>query len=478
MKRLCAMFLCGALLLSPTLAAEKAGFADVEVGRWYTQGVSVCVDLGLMNGTGKNYFEPEGALSYEEAVVLATRLHHILNGGNGTLPPAPEGYRTAELTFADGTPAPFQMDANTGFGGHGQENTACIRFPEALVANYVGQDFTLVIHLEETRSYTGTLEKIQQPHPTLELYDYELRIPKDTWEENRTLWADVGLTEGGSPPSWALDAFYYADREGLFFIDRDSRGKPIRRDRFAQLLNASLSDEQAAAINHITEVPDLTLTAEDIHAVIPSPLRLYNAGILTGADPYGTFYGRRGLNRAEAAVMLARALKPELRVPFTPKTPEWYLDYTLEQLSDNYMEAVASSKYGYRDAWGDLTAVAQEDNLVYLFTSGAPVRDLPTNSPGLVYLREQYERVNSFDPQPPNAGDPGAAGYGSMGAAAPYVDGVAPFSADQGFAYGYYRQDGTILIPARFSWAGALVDGVSIVQDTDGIFYRLTVTTA
>lgn len=58
------------------------------------------------------------------------------------------------------------------------------------------------------------------------------------------------------------------------------------------------------------DLPDI----EDDNVV----LRFYNIGILTGKDKYGTFNGSGTLTRAEAAAMVSRMAKPELRVTFTP----------------------------------------------------------------------------------------------------------------------------------------------------------------
>lgn len=83
---------------------------------------------------------------------------------------------------------------------------------------------------------------------------------------------------------------------------------PATRADFVRLLAAVTPGESLAAVNSITALPD---TADS------DVLRFYNAGIVTGADKYGTFAGDRGLTRAEAALMLARVIKPALRKSFT-----------------------------------------------------------------------------------------------------------------------------------------------------------------
>ena len=85
----------------------------------------------------------------------------------------------------------------------------------------------------------------------------------------------------------------------------------VRRQTFAALLAETLSAADVAlpAVNQITAVPD----CKD-----PAVLSLYNAGILTGSDQYGSFRGSEYLNRGQAAAILARLADPAQRVAFSP----------------------------------------------------------------------------------------------------------------------------------------------------------------
>ena len=65
-------------------------------------------------------------------------------------------------------------------------------------------------------------------------------------------------------------------------------------------------------INDVRELPDPDFR-DDVMV-----LKYYNAGILTGVDKYGSFAGNKPLTRAEAAAMLSRIVRPELRLTFTP----------------------------------------------------------------------------------------------------------------------------------------------------------------
>lgn len=449
-------------------------FRDVAPDDWFAPYVEVCAAEGLMQGTGEDQFSPNRVLLYEELVVLTARLHHILTGGNGILPKAPENYGRSELTLADGSRAPFQMDACNQWGGRGS-STVIFGFPAELAADYTGQSFTLTLHLENSYRYTGTLlqsQTLSNPSP-----EYLLCIETANGSDAALLQDREGKTQANPLPSWVTDAIFYIHQTSLFSVENSAMGTPAVRRQLVEPLNACLSDENMVQLNHIEEIPDLAPAAlSDTHFY--DPLRLYRAGILTGSDQYGTFYGQRTLTRAEASAILSRALNPSLRTSFTPETPEWYLDYTLEPLSDSYVQAIAES--AYHDSWCDLTMTVnrQTGALVFRYSTGQPIEsELPSDFSGRIYLEEQYQQRNDPDSSLSNARDARTAGYDTS-LTAPYTeDGIAVFVLNDGPAYGYYSQDGLILIPARFAWAGALVGGTAIVQTHDGTYCRLTVNT-
>lgn len=77
------------------------------------------------------------------------------------------------------------------------------------------------------------------------------------------------------------------------------------RARFLSMLSKVVSDESLTPVYTVNTLPD----TED-----ETVLKFYRAGILNGIDGYGTFNPNGILKRVEAAAMLARILKPELRV--------------------------------------------------------------------------------------------------------------------------------------------------------------------
>lgn len=74
MKRILALLLTAALLLSPALAAQAAPFTDVAAGSWYADAVAVCYEAELMRGTSATTFSPDGVMRISEVATLAARI--------------------------------------------------------------------------------------------------------------------------------------------------------------------------------------------------------------------------------------------------------------------------------------------------------------------------------------------------------------------------------------------------------------------
>lgn len=211
-QRIMAAALALALLATPALAAEgdlfpAAGsmpaFADVSPAgpgageAWYDyESVKVCVEAGLMKGTGEG-FQPGGGLTIAELATVCARIHEKQGG---------------------------------------------MALPEPMA----GEDW----------------------------YRPAIRVMEE-----------LGIDTGADPLARAT------------------------RDDFARMLSTVCAGDTLKAINSISSLPD-TDSAD--------ALRLYNAGILTGTDDYGTFAGGGSLSRAEAAAMLARVVRPSLRRQFVP----------------------------------------------------------------------------------------------------------------------------------------------------------------
>lgn len=95
MKKLLSLLLCLVFCLSvPVMAAEVPAeeplfpktvtylsFPDVPAGHWAESSIRLCVETGLMKGTGKN-FAPGVTLTNAEVMTLAARIHCAFNGGS------------------------------------------------------------------------------------------------------------------------------------------------------------------------------------------------------------------------------------------------------------------------------------------------------------------------------------------------------------------------------------------------------------
>ena len=122
-----------------------------------------------------------------------------------------------------------------------------------------------------------------------------------------------GLFENPAGSPWYTGAVDYlkglAKDDAMVLSLLSQPDQTVTRLGFLKLLSAALPADQLTAINSITSLPD---TAD------ADVLRFYNAGILTGVNEYGMFAGSNTLTRSEAAAMVARVAREELRVSFTP----------------------------------------------------------------------------------------------------------------------------------------------------------------
>ena len=98
MKRMISLVLAVCLVLAlqaPALASEggitkvntyTGQFTDVPDSKWYADAVRIVYEYGMMTGVSDTLFNPTGTLSMAEAVTLASRLHSLYHGGDGTFP--------------------------------------------------------------------------------------------------------------------------------------------------------------------------------------------------------------------------------------------------------------------------------------------------------------------------------------------------------------------------------------------------------
>ncbi len=344
--------------LSPALALEPpmTQFTDVAPDAWYAQAVELCAQKGIMVGTGEGVFSPEETLSYNQCLTLALRLYDLSHGGDGVLDPAPEDWNevTFTLTLADGTeltghgmdPAPLPglepAEFRFMWGGwrHSEYGYLCASLipdpalepgsPAFRAANEALSQWGDAHEGAATVTFNG-----QTISGTVDCWvpaGWVLAFHPDDGDSSE---AGVALHDAlytsadvPAPGAWWRDAAWYLSQDEklsdqLAFLDED---EPATRWSFADMMFSAVGE--LPAVRQV-DVPDLD---RDFIAA-PAVYALYDAGVLTGTDAYGTFDGEGRLTRAQAAVMAARVLDENRRVT-TPLEPLPTEGYTLTYLMD------------------------------------------------------------------------------------------------------------------------------------------------
>lgn len=343
MRRFLSVFL--ALLLSfscltPALATENLagtfpvirdyrGFSDVEEEDWFEPYVALCCKTGLMEGTGEDSFSPGDTVTLAQTATLAARIHHILNGGDGTLPRAPRDWGTLKVVFEKGPTLTF--DSSEYSVGMVPMSAALYATPgEDKLAALEGLNWqeevpatVTFILTEASPAFSCRLSR--NAEGSLRFYPAE-----EIQSEFHSWMSELVTTPRPLPGDWFRDTVCYLDTVGLaarFSFRIYGSDTTARRSDFVEDLNV-VAGELLTAINEITDYPDSAGYLKDI--VLP----FYNAGILTGIDEFGTFNPDSSLSRAEMAAMAARLVRPALRLKFQPTVqPEKYR-YTLTYLMD------------------------------------------------------------------------------------------------------------------------------------------------
>ena len=307
-------------------------FTDVPAGNWFEKGVATCAGKGVMVGTGGDSFSPERELSQAECLTLAFRLYDLMQGNEHAVEKAPEDWGKLTLTLSDGTVFEgygYQSEANHIFswwsGRNGYEG-ACAQVPgwtygdleagakaqrEWMDAHkdICGADAPATLTLNGV-TYQGTAN-CWMPVGSY-VFQFEPEYEK-TAEVNAILHHAVFREVG--PDRWWRDTAYTITQRELedIFDPVEFSSLPASRSFFAQLI-ADACEGHLEKINTIGDIPDLPrefpgpVTYPKAELYRDAVYALYEAGILTGVDEAGTFAADNTLTRAEAAVMVARAL--------------------------------------------------------------------------------------------------------------------------------------------------------------------------
>ena len=298
------------LLLALLLPGRALAFSDVPEGAWYADSAELCVEAGLLQGTGADTFSPQGAVTLAEVMTVAARLHYRAGGGQGDLPEAPESWGTGAIP----TPAGAVL---LSFNTCEQNRDLTYRFdtqnPRQLhlyltVTEAEGQALTpaggaasAVLILNGKQVLTGSLAPAEGYAARME---FVADPGSDYTAFNREFASFLPAPATGM---WYRNALWYAREHELLDSQPEEAAfeDPATRLDLAEWLCSALPAEELTPINQVEMIPD---TADQ------AALTLYRAGILTGVDASGAFAGNRGLTRAELAVVLARIVDPSRRV--------------------------------------------------------------------------------------------------------------------------------------------------------------------
>lgn len=137
----------------------------------------------------------------------------------------------------------------------------------------------------------------------------------------------TGVMKSAEDKPW-YDAYvsYAVKRSIITKTQFDSYTRKITRKEMAVLFAKALPETCYAQLNQVETLPDVSPFDDTSYLVF----RLYNAGILTGNDAYGTFNPDAEIKRSEAAAIINRVAVPSMRKRFslTDSGKDWYADLT------------------------------------------------------------------------------------------------------------------------------------------------------
>ena len=323
------------LLASPSLALEPLHtmFDDVPVGEWYTTGVTTCANEGIMIGDGNGLFRPEDGLTQAECVLLTVRLDRLQKGLEGPLPAAPEGWGTVVIAGETGETA-FTWEDYQGYSMGGGSYTICL--PPEKAASLEGTTGRLT--LNGTQTFEGVFTMGSDTNRSRAGLTFQ-KGEQFSYDDFDDILDGYSLAEDLSAvPDWAVDGLCYVSENGLDLGYLGCDLTPATRLGFLTALEGVVDPREMEMRNTVESLPDVPVdrymiwTDNGRSGTCGNIGDFYRAGILSGTDPYGTFNGSLPLTRGEAATMLARILRPELRLSFTLAPCPWEREYELTEL--------------------------------------------------------------------------------------------------------------------------------------------------
>lgn len=317
---LMSLVLCVSLF--PSALAVEAVFSDVPDGSWFERELAVCAEAGALVGMGDGRFAPEETLTRAQLLTLAFRLYDLTRGKEPTVEAAPEDWDWMTLTLADGTVFEGYGDDGGVFSWWSWPKNGYkgvyVDVPGWSYGDSQGQRDWMDAHPDDCgigAPATLTLNGVTYQGTTdcwIPLGGYVIMFRPESDEAYDVI--RHALFRKTDPDRWWRDICYTVVQRGLedIFDLADFSDASASRDFVAKVLADVCGDSLEKRFT-VESIPDLP-RGEGPDAYRDAVYALYEAGILTGTDEYGTFNARETLTRAQAAVIAARILDESLRM--------------------------------------------------------------------------------------------------------------------------------------------------------------------
>lgn len=310
---------------------DSSTYADVYDDDWYYYYVGFAYEYGIMTGTGDNMFTPDGNITLAEAITVASRLNAKYYGN--TINKLNSGGSVASL----------------------DNNNIKYSYPISGNGNFQINDSDSMTQTPKTGVYINT--------------------------------NGVGSVNRQANMTWFMPYLEYAVNQGIIEPNQFSGRylNPASREQLAYLLFKALPDCYQK-INEISPIPDV----RESNPYYQEILKLYESGVVTGSDEYGTFYPASDILRSEAAAMVSRIINTDLRISFSLNQDKPYqsLSYSWNYpfYGETFRLDVSISYYDYiyfvsKPRTNNYSAYAQDEaDETAVYTLAETLRDMAVNN--------------------------------------------------------------------------------------------------
>lgn len=260
--------------------------------------------MNLMWATMEGDAPENPTLPAEKANEYLRKLKELEGAAVSASPAEKEEMKKVLLSFRD-TAAEYQNSeavvtaVNTtlsrlSLSGQPTEPVAAVPFTDVPAGAWYAQD---IADAQQLGIIQGKGNHLFDPNGTLTTAQaITLAAKTRAYYNNET----ISTVEGGS---WYDGSVAYAKAQGIISgVEFSNYDANATRSEMAYLFARALPDREYESLNSITALPDVS----DGTQYRTEIFKLYNAGIVTGSDAYGTFNPNSNISRAEAAAIINR----------------------------------------------------------------------------------------------------------------------------------------------------------------------------